>query len=45
MMKLPTREQAGVLIVSVSGRIDHTASEEFTKALDPLLDHCTQGAA
>ena len=45
MMTLPTREQAGVLIVSVGGRIDHTASEEFTKALDPLLDRCTRGAA
>ena len=42
-MNLPTREQAGVLIVSVSGRIDHNASEEFTKTLDPLLDRCTQG--
>jgi anti-sigma B factor antagonist/stage II sporulation protein AA (anti-sigma F factor antagonist) len=43
MMNLPTREQAGVLIVSVSGRIDHITSEEFTKSLDPLLDRCTQG--
>ncbi|TXT29513.1 MAG: stage II sporulation protein AA (anti-sigma F factor antagonist) [Rhodocyclaceae bacterium] len=43
MMNLPTREQAGVLIVSVSGRIDHISSEEFTKALDPLLDQCVQG--
>ena len=43
MMNLPTREQAGVLIVSVSGRIDHISSEEFTKALDPLLDRCVQG--
>ncbi|MBP6188780.1 MAG: STAS domain-containing protein [Azonexus sp.] len=42
-MNLPTREQAGVLIVSVSGRIDHITSEEFTKSLDPLLDQCTQG--
>ena len=42
MMNLPTREQAGVLIVSVSGRIDHATSEEFTKALDPLLDRCAQ---
>jgi anti-sigma B factor antagonist/stage II sporulation protein AA (anti-sigma F factor antagonist) len=42
-MNLPTREQSGVLIVSVSGRIDHIASEEFTKALDPLLDRCAQG--
>jgi anti-anti-sigma factor len=43
MMNLPTREQAGVLIVTVSGRIDHTASEEFTKVLDPLLDRCAEG--
>ncbi len=42
-MNLPTREQAGVLIVSVSGRIDHNVSEEFTQALDPLLATCTQG--
>ncbi len=42
-MNLPTREQAGVLIVSVSGRIDHNASEEFTQALDPLLAVCAQG--
>ena len=42
-MNLPTREQAGVLIVTVSGRIDHTASEEFTKVLDPLLDRCAEG--
>ncbi|MBK7645831.1 MAG: STAS domain-containing protein [Betaproteobacteria bacterium] len=41
-MNLPTREQAGVLIVSVSGRIDHITSEEFTQALDPLLDHCAE---
>ena len=43
MMNLPTREQAGVLIVSVSGRIDHTTSEEFSTALDPLLETCAQG--
>lgn len=42
-MNLPTREQAGVLIVSVSGRIDHNASEEFTLALEPLLKSCAQG--
>ena len=41
-MHLPTREQAGVLIVSVSGRIDHTASEEFTQALEPLLVCCAR---
>ncbi|MBL8429690.1 MAG: STAS domain-containing protein [Dechloromonas sp.] len=43
MMNLPTREQAGVLIVSVSGRIDHITSEEFTKSLGPLLDRCVPG--
>jgi len=42
-MNLPTREQAGVLIVSVSGRIDHIASEEFTNALEPLLVRCAPG--
>ncbi len=41
----PAREQAGVLIVSVNGRIDHTTSEEFAVALDPLLDRCTRGFA
>ncbi|WP_434516371.1 hypothetical protein AB6Q56_07090 [Dechloromonas sp. ARDL1] len=44
-MNLPTREQAGVLIVSVSGRIDHTASEEFTLALEPLMARCAKGQA
>ncbi|MBL8402962.1 MAG: STAS domain-containing protein [Dechloromonas sp.] len=44
-MNLPTREQAGVLIVSVSGRIDHIASEEFTRALEPLLTGCVKGKA
>jgi len=44
-MNLPTREQSGVLIVSVSGRIDHIASEEFTKALEPLLARCAKGHA
>lgn len=43
MMNLPTSEQAGVLIVSVNGRIDHAVSEEFTRALEPLLARCTQG--
>jgi anti-sigma B factor antagonist/stage II sporulation protein AA (anti-sigma F factor antagonist) len=42
-MNLPTREQSGVLIVSVSGRIDHMASEEFTQAIEPLLERCKPG--
>lgn len=42
-MNLPTREQSGVLVASVSGRIDHTASEEFAEALSPLLDRCATG--
>ncbi len=45
MMKLPTREQSGVLIAEVSGRIDHTIAEEFTRALAPLLSNCAQGRA
>ncbi len=44
-MILPTREQSGVLVATVSGRIDHTASEEFTKAIEPLLQSCAQGQA
>jgi len=43
MMNLPTREQSGVLIVSVSGRIDHLASEEFTRSIEPFLLRCKQG--
>lgn len=42
-MNLPTREQSGVLIVSVSGRIDHLASEEFTQAIEPILQQCKNG--
>ncbi len=44
LMNLPTREQSGVLIVSVSGRIDHLASEEFSLAIEPILQNCRQGA-
>lgn len=36
-MNLPTQEHAGVLIVSVSGQIDHLTSEEFARALDESL--------
>lgn len=42
-MHLPTREHAGMLIVSVSGRIDHSASEEFTLALEPVMQDCLPG--
>ena len=38
MMNLPTREQSGVLVVTVSGRIDHVISEEFAQSLSLLLD-------
>ncbi|WP_367397200.1 STAS domain-containing protein [Dechloromonas sp.] len=34
---LPTREQSGVVVASVSGRIDHTSSEAFEKSLQPLM--------
>lgn len=43
MMNLPTREQGGVLVVSVSGRIDHTTGEEFLGGLVPLLESCEEG--
>ena len=42
-MNLPSREQSGVVIVSVKGRIDHLVSEEFASALDPFLAQCKQG--
>ena len=45
MMNLPTHEQSGVLIAEVSGRIDHSIAEEFTRALEPLLANCSQGQA
>lgn len=41
-MNLITREQSGIQIVIVSGRIDHQTSEEFAGALTPVLDHCGQ---
>jgi len=44
LMNLPTREQSGVLIVSVSGRVDHLASEEFSLAIEPILQNCRQGS-
>ena len=43
MMNLPTREQGGILVVSVSGRIDHTTESEFLGALAPLLERCMEG--
>lgn len=42
-MNLPTREQSGVVVASVSGRIDHTSSEAFEKSLLPLLAACGVG--
>ena len=42
-MLLPTRVQSGVQIVSVSGRIDHSAAEEFTQALEPVIKDCLPG--
>ena len=42
-MNLPTSEQSGVLVVTVSGRVDHSASEEFSQALEPLLANCLPG--
>ncbi|MCE1238523.1 MAG: STAS domain-containing protein [Azonexaceae bacterium] len=42
-MKLPAQQRDGTIVVSVSGRIDHATSEEFSTALAPLLDACQQG--
>jgi anti-sigma B factor antagonist/stage II sporulation protein AA (anti-sigma F factor antagonist) len=42
-MTLPTREQSGVVVAAVSGRIDHTSSEAFEKSLKPLLAACSVG--
>ncbi len=44
-MKLPTREQSGILIASASGRIDHTSSEAFGCALQALIADCLPGKA
>jgi anti-anti-sigma factor len=42
-MIFPTREQSGVLVVAISGRIDHVGSESFAQSLDPLLEQCSTG--
>lgn len=42
-MTLTTREQSGILIAAASGRIDHTTSEAFGLALEPLLKDCLPG--
>jgi anti-sigma B factor antagonist/stage II sporulation protein AA (anti-sigma F factor antagonist) len=42
MMNLPTREQGGILVVSVSGRIDHTTDDEFLDGLGTLLKSCEE---
>ncbi len=39
-MKLPLREQAGVVIAAASGRIDHASADAFNTALEPLLKDC-----
>lgn len=44
-MQLPIREQSGVQVVAVSGRIDHAVAEAFNRALEPILANCVQGQA
>ncbi len=44
-MHLTPREQSGVLVLTVSGRIDHATSEEFAQALDTFLAQCTRDGA
>jgi anti-sigma B factor antagonist/stage II sporulation protein AA (anti-sigma F factor antagonist) len=41
-MILSTREQSGVLVVCVNGRLDHVTSELFNSGLSPLIDRCSQ---
>lgn len=43
-MNLPLSEIAGVLIATVSGRIDHANADAFNAALEPLLKNCVGGA-
>ncbi len=43
-MELHTRDIANVLLVEVTGRIDHTTARDFETALLPLLQEC-QGEA
>lgn len=43
-MSFPVRKQSGVLVVTVSGRIDHVTSEEFARSLEPLLKACLPDA-
>lgn len=42
-MKLTTREQSGILVVSATGRIDHITSEDFGNKLAPLVKECVPG--
>jgi hypothetical protein len=43
-MDLPLRENAGVVIGAVSGRIDHANADAFNVALEPLLKGCVGGS-
>ena len=44
VMILPLHESAGVVIATVSGRIDHASADAFNAALEPLLKNCVGGA-
>jgi len=43
IMNLPLRENAGVVVAAVSGRIDHASADAFNVALAPLLKDCVGG--
>lgn len=43
-MNLPLRENAGLLIAAISGRIDHANADAFNAALEPLLKNCGAGS-
>lgn len=42
-MNLPLRENAGLVVAIVSGRIDHSNADAFNLAPAPLLEKCIAG--
>lgn len=42
-MELSQQRYADVIVVSVTGRVDHANAEPFKAALSPMLDSCSEG--
>lgn len=40
-MDIHNKTYGDVLVLSPEGRIDHVSSEEFRRALDPLIERCS----